>query len=174
MSKTETKNFRLVCAFDKLIEQEEKYLDKCFAFNEIAEEMQFTDEVYGSLISIIKSEHRTERKKLIRLFNSEVYISDKAISEDTIFIVVECSELEVLEHLDLLMFHSDSSLKTLLLSQDAEIDGADDFPMDEYHAAFPDFYAPPELRFGASYLNWVTASKLERMTDEYFATVRRF
>lgn len=169
------KIFRLVCAFDKLIETEKPYLDQCFSYNEIVEQMIFAGDTAWVLIENIKSAFRTERKKLVRLFGSELYIFDKVTTEKTIFVVVECSELDVLEQLDLLMFRSNSSLNTLLLSQEGEIDCFDYFPFDEYRAAFSnDFYASQVMKFGASYLASDISSKLEAMDDETFSTAHRY
>lgn len=169
------KIFRLVCAFDKLIETEKPYLDQCFSYNEIVPETVFAGDLIWPLIEIIKSVFRTERQKLVRLFGSEIYIFDKVTTEKTIFIVVECSELDVLEQLYLLIFRSNSSLNTLLLSQEGEIDSPDDFPFEEYRAAFPDdFYASQVMKFGASYLASDISRKLEAMDDETFSTTRRY
>lgn len=175
MSKNETfAAYRLVCAFDKLIDAENSYLDQCFSYNENAEQTVFAGDLGWSLISIIKSEYQTERKELVRLLGSEIDIFDKVTTEKTFFIVVECSEIEVLEHLGLLMFRPDGSLKTLLLSQEGEIESHGDFPRLDYRAAYPDFYASQVMRFGATYLDSATARKLEAMDDETFYTVRRF
>ena len=73
------------------------------------------------------------------------------------------------------MFRSNSSLNTLLLSQEGEIDCFDYFPFDEYRAAFPnDFYASQVMKFGASYLASDISSKLEAMDDETFSTAHRY
>lgn len=175
MTKNESNTvFRLVCAFDKLINKEKSYLDECFVYNEILGQMVYSGGLGFLLNFMIKSEYHKDRKKLIKLFSSEIDVLDKAMSESTVYIAVECSELEVLEHLDLILERSDGSVKKLLLSQDAEIEGDVSFPRDDYRATFPDFFASSVMRMEASYLDWITANKLEAMDDETFSTVRRF